>query len=327
LTGANAGYRAAREAAAWIDRSQRARIEFTGDKAADTLNGLLTNDILALKPGAGCYAAALTAKGKIIADVRVFARDGSYLVDTSAAAGPGLLAMLKKYVNPRLATYRDVTAETGSIGVFGPHSASVVARSAGVAEADLVALGAFSHLKTALDDAVIDIARIPDLGGMGFELFSSQSAVATIAGRLGNAGAVPLSPDDADTMRVEAGRPLFGADMDENVLAQEAALDTLGAISFNKGCYTGQETVARVHFRGHVNRTLRGLRSGTPIDSGAELVVDGKPVGTVRSAAHSPTFGEIALAYVRREIETGASVTIRSATGQGKATVAALPFA
>lgn len=327
MSAASAGYRAAREAAAWIDRRDRVRVEFTGDKAADTLNGLLTNDILVLKPGSGCYAAALTAKGKIIADVRVFARDGSYLVDTSAAAGPGLLAMLKKFVNPRLAKYREVTAETGSVGVFGPHAAKAVASAVGVAEADLVALGVFSHIATGGGEPAISIARIPDLGVMGLELFSSQTAAVSISARLGDAGAVPLSTDDADVLRIEAGRPVFGADMDENVLAQEAVLDTLDAISFNKGCYTGQETVARVHFRGHVNRTLRGLRSGSPIESGAELLAaDGRAIGAVRSVAHSPMFGEIALAYIRREVEDGRAVTIRASDGDSTATVAAIPF-
>ena len=122
-------YRAAREAVAVMDRSDRARIEFSGDQAEATLNGLLTNDVTTLAPGSGHYAAALTAKGKVIADVRVFARAGSYLVDTGAAAAPGLLAMLRRSVNPRFAKFRDVSGEQATVGLFGPDAAAVDRKS------------------------------------------------------------------------------------------------------------------------------------------------------------------------------------------------------
>ena len=316
------GYDAARAGAAFIDRSDRVRVEFTGAKAADTLNGLLTNDVLSLTPGTGQYAAALTAKGKVIADVRVFARDGAFLVDTPAAAGPGLLTMLRKYVNPRLAKYRDVSAELATIGVFGPGAARAVASATGVG---LPAVESLALFGTAAAAAII-VARVPDLGVPGFDILAPPDAVDGLVAALRGAGATSLGAATAEVLRVEAGRPMYGPDMDETVLAQEAALDRLDAISFDKGCYTGQETVARVHFRGHVNRTLRGVRSGAEIASGAELVnAEGAVVGTVRSIAQSPAYGPIALAYVRREVEDGASVAI--APGSGSATVTALPFA
>ncbi|MDA1080198.1 MAG: folate-binding protein [Gemmatimonadetes bacterium] len=321
------GYRAAREDAAFIDRSDRLRLEFTGAQAAATLNGLLTNDVATLKPGFGHYAAALTVKGKIIADVRVFARNESYLVDTSAAAAPALLTMLRKYVNPRLAKYEDVSATLRSIGVFGPHAARTVAASTGVAESDLSTMPEFAHI-IATGTAAVMIARVPDLGVPGFDLLLDADVAVTTLAALAANGAVQIDAATADVLRIEAGRPLFGADFDENVLAQEAAFDRLGAISFDKGCYAGQETVARVHFRGHVNRTLRGLRGSGSLERGAELATsDGTVVGGVRSAADSPTFGAIALAYVRREVADGDAVTIRASTGDVQATVVALPFA
>jgi len=139
------GYDAARSAAALIDRSDRVRIEFSGAKAVDTLNGLFTNDVAKLKPGAGLYAAALTNKGKVVADVRVFALADKYIVDTSAAAAPGFSAMIKKYVNPRLAAYRDVSAEFATIGVFGPDAARTLATAGG---ADVALLSASAPMDT-----------------------------------------------------------------------------------------------------------------------------------------------------------------------------------
>jgi folate-binding protein YgfZ len=301
--------------AGFIDRSDRVRVEFSGEKAGETLNGLLTNDVSKLTPGTGCYAAALTNKGKVIADVRVFALEGRFVVDTSAAAGPGFLAMIRKFVNPRLAKYRDVSAEFGDVTIV-----------ASVADPQFLAMPLYGSVPAAEGGFV---ARVPDFG---------LPATATIASRAFLANTVPslraemaeLSAADAELLRIEAGRPLWGTDMDENTLAQEAALDRadLGAISFDKGCYTGQETVARVHFRGHVNRILRGLRAAAPLSRGATIrAADGKEIGEVRSPTVSPRLGHIALAYVRREVEDGETVSVKAEGDEQQATVVALPFA
>jgi len=323
------GYDAARTGAVVMDRSDRVRVEFTGSQAAATLNGILTNDVTLLSPGQGQYAAALTAKGKVIADVRVFALGGSYLVDTGAAAGPGFLAMLRKYVNPRLAKYRDVSGEIGTVGVFGPASAGLVAGAAALDATLLATLAPFAHVHGTPKGAPCTIARVPDLGVAGFDVLIAADAVATLITEFGAAGAATLDDASAEALRVEAGRPLWGADMDENTLAQEAALDRadLGAISFDKGCYTGQETVARVHFRGHVNRQLRGLLCDAPPPTGARLGHgDNEDAGTVRSVALSPRLGAIALAYVRRDVEDGARVSVRWDGGEAHATISPLPF-
>jgi folate-binding protein YgfZ len=323
-------YRAAREHAAHADRSDRIRVEVTGAQAAATLNGLLTNDVAVLRPGTGCYAAALTAKGKVIADVRVFAHADGFLVDTSAAAGPGFTAMLAKYVNPRLAKVRNVTAETANIGVFGPDAAARVSALCGLDLAAVAALEPYAHLNGARGGAPYRVARVPDLGVDGYDVLLPAADARALLDDLRAAGVVPLDPATADILRVEAGRPAWGADMDETTLAQEAALDAphLAAISFTKGCYTGQETVARVHFRGHVNRELRGMRAAAPLAPGSLLAHDAAPdAGLVRSAVVSPRLGPVALAYVRREVPDGADVTIRTPDGDLRATVVALPFA
>jgi folate-binding protein YgfZ len=174
----------------------------------------------------------------------------------------------------------------------------------------------------------VDVVRTPELGVAGFEILAPGAGAAAIVAAARAAGAAPLDVASAEVLRVEAGRPRYGADFDETQLAQEVGFDRLGAISFSKGCYTGQETVARVHFRGHVNRTLRGLRARAPLVRGATLLGAGRAtVGDVRSAAHSPVAGHIALAYVRREVGDGDTVTVDEASGALPATVVALPFA
>jgi folate-binding protein YgfZ len=307
----SAGYEAARESKAFVDRGDRVRFEFTGQKASETLNGIFTNDIAKLAPGMGCYAAALTNKGKVVADVRVFALEGRFIVDTSAAAGPSFSALIKKYVNPRLAKYRDISAEFGDVTVVGPYAAG-----------ELGSLAEYGSVPAAENGF---IARVPDFGLPATAIIAPRSFLEGTIRSL-RAEMPEIDAATAEILRIEAGRPLWGTDMDENTLAQEAMLDRadLNAISFDKGCYTGQETVARVHFRGHVNRMLRGLRGSTPIQGGSVVHdLEGKEVGSVRSTAQSPRFGFIALAYVRGEIEDGARVR----TGTGEATVVPLPFA
>lgn len=308
-------YNAARESKAFIDRGDRVRVEFTGAKAAETLNGLFTNDIAKLAPGMGCYAAALTNKGKVIADVRIFALDGRFIVDTSAAAGPGFTAMIRKYVNPRLAKYRDISAEFGDVTLVGPFAA-----------AEHASLALYGNVPTAEGGF---IARVPDFGLPAMAIIAPRSFLENTMRSL-RAEIPEIDTATAEILRVEAGRPLWGADMDENTLAQEAALDRadLNAIAFDKGCYTGQETVARVHFRGRVNRIMRGLRGSAPMESGSLVHgPDCAQAGDVRSSVLSPRLGPIALAYVRRETEDGATVTLKSPSGEHTATVVSLPFA
>ena len=170
-------YAALRGGAGLIDRSARRRMLFGGARAAETLTGLVTSDVGALRAGAGQYAAALTPKGKVIADLRIFARSDDLLVDAPAAAAPGFAAMIKKYVNPRLARYADVSAVLRSIGVFGPRAHVVLAAALGAegapAEelAGLRELADYHHLGFGVAGARVIVARAPDLGGEGFDCF------------------------------------------------------------------------------------------------------------------------------------------------------------
>ncbi len=321
-------YDALRNGAALVDRSSRQRIIFAGAKAGDTLTGLLTSDVLALTPGTGQYAAALTSKGKIIADVRVFSRDGDFLVDVAEAAAPGFTAMIRKFVNPRLARYADASTILRTVGVFGPSSAGTIALALGIAAPALKSLGDYAHFALDWNGNALRIARVPDLGGDGFDIFVPVEAAPALWSALESTGATRVGRAVVDIARIEAGRPLWGIDMDENTLAQEANFDELHGISYTKGCYTGQETVARVHFRGHVNRHLRGLRSTAQLPSRAQLFSeDGKPVGEVRSATTSPTLGAIAIAMVRHEVAAASRLTARWDGGETNAVVHQLPFA
>ncbi len=302
----------------WFDRSARVRTRFSGPKAADVLTGLVTNDVKALRAGHGQYAAALTPKSKIVADCRVFAFEESLLVDVSARAGAGWRDVVRKYVNPRLAAYRDETTVLADVAVFGPRAAEVLAVVTGIGGDVLQGLEPYHHASLDSASRVLTVARVPDLGAAidGFDVFVPAEARDALVAQLAAGGAIAGSHTTWEIARVEAGRPEWGVDMDDSTIPQEANLDELGAISYTKGCYTGQETVARIHFRGHVNRHLRGLHFATDVLPALRtplVTEDGTPVGDTRSTVHSPRLGPIGIAMLRREIATGATVIARSA--------------
>lgn len=322
-----AAYERLRTDAGFVDRSGRLRMAFVGAKANETITGLVTSDVMALHPGHGQYAAALTTKGKVIADLRVFHRAaGDYLVDVPPAAAAGFSAMIRKYVNPRLATYSDVSASLSCLGVVGPHARQVVAHALDCSPSTFDLLPPFAHGAASFGGELVMVVRSVDYGVDGFDCFVCVEDAPALRAALAAAGAPAADEGALEVLRIEAGRPAWGADMNEETLAQEAGLDALNAISYTKGCYTGQETVARVHFRGHVNRCLRGLRADAMPDGDALLFSGDKEVGDVRSRAVSPRLGVIALAMVRREVDAGSALTVRSAIGDSSAVVNDLPF-
>ncbi len=317
---------ARRSGALLIDRSDRVRIRFGGPRAAELVTGLVTNDVLSLTPGQGQYAAALTPKGKIAADVRIFADADGLLTDTSARAASGWRDIVARYVNPRIAPYRDVSSETRDIGVFGPKARRLVAAATGVSESALAALETYAHLGKDVTSGRAMIVHVNEIEIDGFEIIVPVDAEAGLRQSLLASGAIPGSASAWDIARIEAGRPEWGIDMNDSTIPQEANFDALGAISYTKGCYTGQETVARVHFRGHVNRFLRRLHfvSAAVPPTNAELVDDaGKVVGDVRSVALSPRHGGVALAMVRREVAPGTTLHARWEGGECTVQIAA----
>lgn len=307
-------YSALHNGALFFDRSDRMRIRISGPKAAELVTGMVTNDVSAMQPGEGQYAAALTPKGKIVADLRIFALDDAVLIDTPAAAAPGWKEMVRKYVNPRLAPYHDVSSELRDIGVFGRSARSVVSQALGIDDRDLATLAPYSHVSRPFENATVLIARVPEMDMEGYEIFLPPEAAASLVTKLQAAGISAGSRETWEIARIESGRPEWGTDMDDSTLPQEANFDELGAISYTKGCYIGQETVARVHFRGHVNRFLRRLRFVTrpAPPKGAELLDEtGKVIGDIRSSALSPRYGGVALGMVRREVTPGTTLQAR----------------
>jgi len=297
-----------------VNRSHRARMRFTGPKVPDVLTGLVTNDVGSLAAGQGQYAAALTPKGKVIADLRIFRFEDFFLTDTGARARDGWSGVVRKYVNPRLATATDESAAIGAIGIHGAQARYVVEEITGIGHSALGLLAPYAHVSAEHDGFTMWVLRLPDLGVDGFELLVPADRFQETWDAALAARATPAGLAVWEVARVESGRPEWGIDMDDTTIPQEANLDTLGAISYTKGCYTGQEVVARVHFRGHVNRTLRGLKAAgaePPRPRASLFDSEGKSVGDVRSAVISPRRGGIALGMVRREVENGATLVAR----------------
>ena len=295
-----AEYQALRDTAGLVDRSNRLRMLFTGGQPAATLTGLVTNDVVSLRAGEGQFAGALTAKGKIIADLRILARTDDVLVDCGEDCGPAFAAMIRRYVNPRLAKYTDLSAVLRCVGVYGPNSAAAVAAVLSCDTQAVIALAPHHHLRTQFDDTPVHLLRSVAIGSDGFDCLVPVEQAAALWTALAHQGAHPVGRSAFEIARVEAGIPRWGIDMTDETLAHEAGLDTLGGISYTKGCYTGQETVARLHFRGHVNKLLRVVRATAPLTTGASIVnAAGDVVGDIRSVAVSPREGHIAIAMVR----------------------------
>jgi tRNA-modifying protein YgfZ len=333
-----AEYEALGRRAVVVNRSHRARMRFDGPKAADVLTGLVTNDVGSLAPGQGQYAAALTPKGKVIADLRILRLEDGFLTDVPARARDGWSAVVRKYVNPRLARYTDESTALCTLGIYGVQARYVVEEMTGIGHSALALLPPYAHVAATVRGTAFHVVRVPELAVEGYEIFAPAEHFQDMWDAALGAHATPAGLAVWEIARVEAGRPEWGLDMDDTTIPQEARLDELGAISYTKGCYTGQEVVARVHFRGHVNRTLRGLKAeGTepPRPRASLFDATGKAVGDVRSAVVSPRLGGIALTMVRREVENGAALVARwsgdpagdDPAGEMPVEVVALPFA
>ncbi len=333
-----ATYHALDSDAAWWE-SQGSWCRVHGPQAAEALNGLITNDVLVLPVGEGLHAAALSPKGKIVADMLVVRIDEqSFMLTVLRTTVAAWLALAKKYINPRLARVTDESESYRTWMVYGPRSSHVIASlGGGDNTAERLSDGMVSvleewptwrHAPWNLGLVSVRVVRAPLMGSrQGFLLVADADAAPTVQSRLEAAPIHKGTRNVWNVARVESGRPAMGIDMDENTIPQEANLDSLGAISFTKGCYTGQETVARVHFRGHVNRQLRGLAAAAPLPGGASVVDGaGKVVGDVRSTVRSPRFGDIAMAMLRREVAIGDTVSVMSTNGAIEAHVRSLPF-
>jgi folate-binding protein YgfZ len=304
--------RAVREGCGLIDRSERGKLAFTGAQAKELLQGQVTNDVEALTPGAGCYAALLSPKGKMLGDLRVLDTGEELWLDTERSALQAIFNVLHRANVGFDAELHKRTLQQGLVALVGPEARRV-------AGADAEALPHEEHANAAIElDGIPARAIVTDVG---LDLVCDAERTAALTAALTARGAQPVPESAAEVLRVEHGRPRYGVDLDDTTIPQEAGLNAR-AVSFTKGCYVGQETVARLHYKGKPNRHLRGLRLSAPVASGTELTADGRVVGRVGSVAVSPEHGPIGLALVRREVEPGTEV----AAGAASATVVALPF-
>jgi folate-binding protein YgfZ len=303
-----ADYRAITEACGLLDRSERGKLALSGADAATFLQGQVTNDVEGLVPGAGCYAAFLTPKGKMLGDVRILNAGDELLLDTERVALQSLFNMIRHFSLGYQVELHKRTLERGLLSLLGPDSAGVAA----------VPDEEHAHAVVSVSGVSARAIRTD----VGIDLLVEAADVDALRSGLEDSGVVPVSEAAVETLRVEHGRPRYGIDLDDSVIPQEAGLNER-AVSFTKGCYVGQETVARLFYRGKPNRQLRGLRLSGPASPGDELSFEGRVVGRISSVVHSPRFGPIALTLVRREAPPGAVV---SAGGGLTAEVVELPF-
>ncbi len=315
-------YDAARHRAAFIDRSDRARIVVSGADRGTYLQGLLTNDVAALTTGQGCYAAYLTPQGRMIADLYVYELGDVMLLTLERAVKETVLAKLDQFIFSEDVQLGDVTDTFAQLGVIGPNAAATIAPLLSGASADrLEALPEHGNLRATWTGDPVIVTRITDIGQPGYDLFVDPAKADGLRSAIADAGAIALDEQTADTIRIEAGVPRFHRDMDEETIPLEAGIESR-AISFTKGCYVGQEVIIRVLHRGHgrVARKLVGLviAGDRPPAAGTIVQSSDREVGRVTSSAWSPALQKpIALAYVHRDfVAPGTALTVNGANAE-----------
>ena len=293
----DAQYRQLREECGVLDRSNRGKLRVTGSEAAEYLQGQLTNDIEVLAPGEGCYAALLDRKGHMQADMRVLVVDEEKIwIDTEPEAIAAAKRHLEMYKIGRDADVVDAGDERAIVSLIGPRSAELAGSSP---------LPEYCH-----EEITINGIECPAVGtALGIDLIPQAEDRERLIAALADAGAPEVSADAGEILRIESGTPRFGSEMDTATMPAEVGIVS-SAVNFEKGCYIGQETVARLHYKGKPNRHLRGLRLSTPVGPGATLSLGEKEVGKLGGSCVSPAHEAIGLAIVRREAEPGTELLV-----------------
>ena len=292
----DAQYRQLREECGTLDRSARGKLLVTGAEGAEYLQGQLTNDVEALADGEGLYAALLDRKGHMQADMRVVRLgEGEIWIDIEPEGFAATRRHLEMYKIGRDVEIEDVSEERAIVSLIGPRSAEL----AGTPLAE--------HAAAQVSVEGIECLAIGT--AFGIDLIAAAADRERLIAALAAAGAPPVAAEAVEILRIETGTPRFGAEMDAATMPAEAGI-VERAVSFTKGCYIGQETVARLHYKGKPNRHLRGLRLSAPADPGATLSLGEKEVGRLGGICVSPVHGPIALAIVRREAEPGAELRV-----------------
>jgi folate-binding protein YgfZ len=362
-----AEHAALRETAGVIDLGFRSRICLVGADRARFLHGQVTNDVKKLRTGEGCYAAITTAKGKMESDLNIFSLADELLLDFEPGLMEKISQRLEKFIVADDVQIVDAAPHYGLLSVQGPQAADVIValdligrdalprvqanRQVGptivkITDATLGEIYLTNNARLLFCRSRGDEAQIKEksesphvvaynLENVGFDLFVPNNSLGTVADKLIAAakgvGGRACGWQAFEIARIEAGIPRFGADMDETNIPLECGIESR-AVSYHKGCYSGQEVINRIHSVGHVNRELRGLRLADDLKTlpqrGDKLFHAGKEVGYVTSVVKSPALNaNIALGYVRREAnQIGNELTLRTAAGESPAKIVELPF-
>lgn len=305
----------------------RGQIAVSGGDRAGFLQGLLTNDIAALVPGTGCYAAWLTPQGRMLTDLHVLAAEDTIVLDVPASLVEPTLERLDRFLFSEDVQLADLTRDLRGVWLHGPQSAVIL--ESVLATTGLAALGEYEHRRLSFGPAPALAARITQLDVPGYCVYVETSGADAFIRALGEHGVSTAGAPAVDAARIESGYPVFGIDMTDDTIPLEAGIEER-AISFTKGCYVGQEVIIRVLHRGHgrVARRLVGLdvRGGVPAP-GAKLFQDAREIGFVTSAADSPTRGPIALGYVHRDfVAAGTAVEVDHGDNRLSALVTSRPL-
>jgi folate-binding protein YgfZ len=296
-----------------LDRSERGKLALSGPEAAAVLQGQVSNDVETLTSGTGCYATFLTPKGKMLGDVRILASDDELLLDTERATLQPFFNVIRRALVGFKAELHKRTLESALVSLVGPQSMSVAAVPG------LEGAPEHVHLETTVGSMRVRAIRTD----VGVDLLCRSHALEAVRAALRDLGARDVAEQTVECLRIERGRPRYGIDLDDTVIPEEAGLNER-AVSFSKGCYVGQETVARLHWRGKPNRHLRGIRLSEPAAAGEVLMLGARPVGRLGSVASSPRFGPIGLALIRREAGPGSELSVGETSA--RAMVVELPF-
>ena len=314
-----------RQGAGLIDRAAVGRILLTGADRRSYLQGLLTNDIEALTPGTGCYAAMLTAQGRMMTDMRVLELGESLLLSLPLQVTAAIREHLDRFIFSEDVQVEDVTASRGEIGIYGPGAEDLLVK---VGAEGGVPSRLFDTTRLRVVGAETVLVRSDDLGVPGYDILVDAEDAEAVTAALLAAGAVRASEADAEAVRIESGRPRFGIDMDTDTIPLEAGLEDR-AISRSKGCYVGQEVIVRVQDRGQgrVAKRLVGLTfdAAAPVPAAGTRILSGdREIGRVTSATWSPAaVRPIALGYVHRDFAApGTDVAVDGSPGL----VVALPI-
>ena len=320
-------YTAVRDGGAGLfDQSSRGRILVSGSEAVMFLNGLITNDMKTLAVNSWMLAAFANVQGRLLAAVRIAHREDGFLLDTETATRETVITLLDRFTLAGDFRLQDLTDETAMFSVQGRTASEIISRVLGEEAASVERQ---KIVNAQFGDTTVNVIRATHTAEDGFDLFIDANNSSKLNEALTAAGAAPISNATLDTLRIEAGVPFYGIDMNENNVVTETNLDD--AVSFTKGCYLGQEIIVRIKHRGHVAKKLSGvvLDDSTPVPRNSKIIsIEGKEIGRVTSSTFSPRLDRaIALGYLKYDyLAAGTEVKIAAPEGETNAAVAELPF-